>query len=142
MPRDQRDSSLRPYFRIFRTELILFPSSSSSVVLTRLSGPRSRLILLRKSGRAGNRTCTSGSVVRTLTTRLQRRCTFFYITYINSVRTSQETQYASVLPAGTLTTRSQRRLDDRSISAKKIPETLAISRERVCHIIQRIYIYI
>jgi hypothetical protein len=33
----------------------------------------------------------------TLTTRPQRRSTFFYITYINSIRTSQETQYISVL---------------------------------------------
>jgi hypothetical protein len=30
-------------------------------------------------------------------TRPQRRSTFFYITYINSVRTSQETQYISVM---------------------------------------------
>jgi hypothetical protein len=33
----------------------------------------------------------------TLTTRPQRRSSFFYITYINSVRTSQESQYISVL---------------------------------------------
>jgi hypothetical protein len=33
----------------------------------------------------------------TLTTRSQRRSTFFYITYINSVRTSQEAQYISVV---------------------------------------------
>jgi hypothetical protein len=33
----------------------------------------------------------------------------FVITYINSVRTSQETQYLSVLQPGTLTTRPQRR---------------------------------
>jgi hypothetical protein len=32
-----------------------------------------------------------------LNTRPQRRSTFFYITYIHSVRTSQETQYISVL---------------------------------------------
>jgi hypothetical protein len=32
----------------------------------------------------------------TLITRPQRRSTFFYITYINSVRTSQETQCISV----------------------------------------------
>jgi hypothetical protein len=31
-------------------------------------------------------------VARTLTTRPQRRSTFFYISYINSIRTSQETQ--------------------------------------------------
>jgi hypothetical protein len=33
----------------------------------------------------------------TLTTRPQRRSTFFYIKYLNSVRTSQETQYISVV---------------------------------------------
>jgi hypothetical protein len=33
----------------------------------------------------------------TLTTRPQGRFTFFYITYINSVRTSQEAQYISVV---------------------------------------------
>jgi hypothetical protein len=33
----------------------------------------------------------------TLATRAHRRSTFFYITYINSVRTSQETQYISVI---------------------------------------------
>jgi hypothetical protein len=32
-----------------------------------------------------------------LTTRPQRRSTFFYVTYINLVRTSQETQYIFVL---------------------------------------------
>jgi NADH:ubiquinone oxidoreductase subunit E len=32
-----------------------------------------------------------------LTTRPQRRSTFFYITYINSVNSSQEAQYISVL---------------------------------------------
>jgi hypothetical protein len=37
----------------------------------------------------------------------QRRSTFFYMTYINSVRTSQETQYISDLQPGTLTTRPQ-----------------------------------
>jgi multisubunit Na+/H+ antiporter MnhE subunit len=46
---------------------------------------------------------------RTLTTRTQIRSTFFYITYINSVRTSQKIQYISVLQLGTLTTRPQRR---------------------------------
>jgi hypothetical protein len=34
---------------------------------------------------------------KTLTARPQKRSTFFYITYINSVRISQETQYISVL---------------------------------------------
>jgi hypothetical protein len=45
----------------------------------------------------------------TLTTRPQGWSTFFYITYINSVRTSQETQYISVLQPEILTTRAQRR---------------------------------
>jgi hypothetical protein len=40
-------------------ESLLFHSSSSSVIVTRLSGPRSR-----KSGSAGNRTPTSGFVAR------------------------------------------------------------------------------
>jgi hypothetical protein len=42
MLRGQRDESLRPYSRIYTPELLLFLPSSSSVVLTRLSGPRSR----------------------------------------------------------------------------------------------------
>jgi hypothetical protein len=66
-------------------------------------------LLLRKSGSAGNRNGTSGSVARNSDTRPQMRSTFFYTTYINSVRTSQETQYISVLWLGTLTTRPQRR---------------------------------
>jgi hypothetical protein len=45
----------------------------------------------------------------TLTTIPQRRSTFFNITYIISVRTSQEAQYISDLYSGTLTTRPQRR---------------------------------
>jgi hypothetical protein len=45
------------YFRFPRPEPLLFHSSSSSVVLKRLSGPRSKPPSLpRKSGRAGNRT--------------------------------------------------------------------------------------
>jgi hypothetical protein len=54
-------------------------------------------LLLRKSGRPGNRTRTSGSVVRNSVHWTTGRSTFFYITDINSVRTSQETQYISVL---------------------------------------------
>jgi hypothetical protein len=38
----QRDKSLRPYSRISRPEQLLFLPSSSSVALTRLSGPRSK----------------------------------------------------------------------------------------------------
>jgi hypothetical protein len=45
-------------------------------------------LLLKKSGTAWN---------LTRTTRPQRRSTFFYITYINLVRTSEETQFISVL---------------------------------------------
>jgi hypothetical protein len=40
--RGQRDGSLRPYSRLSRPEPLLFLPSNSSVVLTRLSGPRSR----------------------------------------------------------------------------------------------------
>jgi hypothetical protein len=60
VPRGQRDGSLRPYSRFSRPEPLLFLSSSSSVVLTRLSGPVPDPLLLRKSGSAGNRTRTSG----------------------------------------------------------------------------------
>jgi hypothetical protein len=42
MPCDQRDRSLRPYCRFSRLEPLLFLPSSSSIVLRRLSGPRSR----------------------------------------------------------------------------------------------------
>jgi hypothetical protein len=41
-PRGQRDGSLWQYFRLSRPELLYSLSSSSSIVLTRLSGPRSR----------------------------------------------------------------------------------------------------
>jgi hypothetical protein len=44
----QRDASLRPYSGISRPELLLFLSNSSSVVLTRLSEPRSRPITSQK----------------------------------------------------------------------------------------------
>jgi hypothetical protein len=39
----QRDGSVRQYSRLSRPEPLLFLSSSPSIVLTRLSGPRSRL---------------------------------------------------------------------------------------------------
>jgi hypothetical protein len=42
VPLGQRDGSLMSYSRFSRPEPLLFLSSSSSVVLTRLSGPRSR----------------------------------------------------------------------------------------------------
>jgi hypothetical protein len=42
VPRGQRDGSIRPYSWYSRPEPLLFLSSSSSIALTRLSGPRSR----------------------------------------------------------------------------------------------------
>jgi hypothetical protein len=42
VPRGQRDGPLRPYSRFSRPEPLLFLPSSSSAVLTRLGGPRSR----------------------------------------------------------------------------------------------------
>jgi hypothetical protein len=39
VPHGQRDGSLRPYSRLSGPEPLLFLPSSSSVVLTRLSGP-------------------------------------------------------------------------------------------------------
>jgi hypothetical protein len=42
VPRGQRDESLRPYSTFSRQDPLLFLPSSYSVVLTRLSGPRSR----------------------------------------------------------------------------------------------------
>jgi hypothetical protein len=41
MSRGQRDGFLRPYSRLSRPEQLLFLSSSSSIELKRLSGPRS-----------------------------------------------------------------------------------------------------
>jgi hypothetical protein len=46
--RGQRDGALHPYSRISRPEPLLFLPSSSSIVLTRLSGPRSRPTASRK----------------------------------------------------------------------------------------------
>jgi hypothetical protein len=46
--RGQRDESLRPYSRLSRPEPLLFHPCSSSIVLTRLSGPRSRQITSQK----------------------------------------------------------------------------------------------
>jgi hypothetical protein len=64
VPRDQRDGSLRPYSRLSRPQPLRFLPSSSSIVVTRLTGPRSRPLLLRKFRIAGNLTWTSGSVAR------------------------------------------------------------------------------
>jgi hypothetical protein len=43
VPSRQRDESLQPYFLFSRSKLLLFFSSSSSILFTRLSGPLSRL---------------------------------------------------------------------------------------------------
>jgi hypothetical protein len=42
VPLGQRDRNLRPYSRLSTLEPLLYLPSSSSIVLTRLSGPRSR----------------------------------------------------------------------------------------------------
>jgi hypothetical protein len=64
----------------------------------------------------------SGSILTRLHTG-QRKSAFFYITYINSVRTSQETQYISVLQPRTLTTRPHRRsLDGYILGLISYPE--------------------
>jgi hypothetical protein len=55
---------LRPYSPFSRPKPLLFVSSSSSVVLTRLRAPLADPLLLRKSGSAGNRLRASGSVAR------------------------------------------------------------------------------
>jgi hypothetical protein len=46
--RCQRDGSLRPYSRFSGPEPLLFLPSSSTIVLARLSGPRSRHTTLQK----------------------------------------------------------------------------------------------
>jgi hypothetical protein len=48
VPRGQRHGSLQPCSRLSRLEPLLFLPSSSSIVLTRLSGPRSRPINSKK----------------------------------------------------------------------------------------------
>jgi hypothetical protein len=86
----------RPYSRFSRPQPLFFLPSSYSVVLTRLSGPRFRPTTTQKIWlrlESNPDTWLSG----TLTSRPQRWSTFFYITYINSVRTSQEAQYISVM---------------------------------------------
>jgi hypothetical protein len=60
--RGQCDGSLRLYSQVSRPEPLLLLPSSSSVVLTRPSGPVPDPLLLRKSGSTGNRTRTSGFV--------------------------------------------------------------------------------
>jgi hypothetical protein len=94
---------LRPQTQVSRPKPLLFLPSSSSIVLWRPSGPLSRPTTSQKIRKRPK------SNSEPLTTRPQRRFTFFYMTYINSVRTSLETQYISVMYPGTLTTRPQRR---------------------------------
>jgi hypothetical protein len=48
VPSGQRDGSLRQYSRLSRPEPLLFVSSSSSIVLTRLCEPRSRPTISQK----------------------------------------------------------------------------------------------
>jgi hypothetical protein len=64
VPRGQRDGSLRPYSWLSRLEPLLFLPSSSSIVLTKLSGPVPVPLILIKYGSAENRTRTSGSIAR------------------------------------------------------------------------------
>jgi hypothetical protein len=74
VPRGQRDGSLRPYSRLSRPEPLLFLSSSSSAVLTRLSGPHSRPTTSQKNLVApGMEPGPLDLYPGTLTTRLQRR---------------------------------------------------------------------
>jgi hypothetical protein len=87
VPRGQRDGSLRPYSRISRLEPLLFLPSSSSIVLTRLSGSRSRPTASYFSENLVAPEIELGPLdlqPQTLTTKPQRRSTFFYITYTHS----------------------------------------------------------
>jgi hypothetical protein len=63
VPRGQRDRSLQPY-SVSRPEPLLFLPSSSSIVLTRLSGPHSRPTTCQKIWQSRDRTQTSGSIAR------------------------------------------------------------------------------
>jgi hypothetical protein len=71
VPRGQCDASLRPYFRLSRPEPLLCLSSSSSIVLKRLSGPLSRPTTSQKIWWESNPDLWIRS--RELTTRPQRR---------------------------------------------------------------------
>jgi hypothetical protein len=64
VPHGQRDGSLRPYCRISRPEPLLFLSSAPQLYSRGWVDPFPYPLLLRKSGSAGNRTRTSGSVAR------------------------------------------------------------------------------
>jgi hypothetical protein len=80
VPRGQRNGSLRPYSRISRPNPLRFLPSSSLILFIRLSGPRSRpttsQIILAPGIEPGPLDLYPG----TLTSRPQRRSTFFYIT--------------------------------------------------------------
>jgi hypothetical protein len=54
--RGQCNGSPLPLISVFKTGDTTSHSSSSSVILTRLCGPRSRLLLLRETGSAGDGT--------------------------------------------------------------------------------------
>jgi hypothetical protein len=64
MLRGHRDVSLRPYARISRPGSLLFLLRRHSVVLSGVGGLLPEPLIVRKSGRGGNRTRTSGSVAR------------------------------------------------------------------------------
>jgi hypothetical protein len=74
--RGHHDGSPRPYSLLSRPKPLLFLPSSSSIILTRLSGSRSRPTNSQKSGGTGNRTRTSGSVA-SLTTGPQNLSGYF-----------------------------------------------------------------
>jgi hypothetical protein len=63
VPRGQRDGYLRPYFRFSRPEPLLF-QVAPQLHWRGWMDPVPDLLLVRKSGSAGNRTRTSGSVDR------------------------------------------------------------------------------
>jgi hypothetical protein len=62
--RSQRNRSPRKYSWFSRPEPLIFISSSSSIVLMRLIGPRSSPLFHRKCSIAGNRTRAFRSVTR------------------------------------------------------------------------------
>jgi hypothetical protein len=76
VPRGQLDESLRPHSWLSKLEPVLLLPNRSSVVLERLSGPRSRLTTFFLVV-SGNRIRTSGSVARNSDQSL-----YIYIIYI------------------------------------------------------------
>jgi hypothetical protein len=97
VPRGQRDGSLRPYSRLSRPNPLLFLPSSSSVVLTTLSGPRSRpttvflFFLSRKSGSVGKPTRASGSAEYKTSAKFIYQC-FVTVTHLCTDGSSEEIQ--------------------------------------------------